>query len=163
MNRVKDRIFENFFEGHLRGQVKPNIICWSVANALGEEYSNLVSVDYYVRGDFYRCLQVLEASYGALTSQEHRLMLSAFINMVPSESEIELGISWQPPTFVRTGARLLDTRLVNEPLRWLSNPKYRSVYSPFEKGLSHFLEAEKKPHLLADVVTDMYESKRCQN
>src|SRR5216684_879099 len=27
-----------------------------------------------------------------------------------------------------------------------------------KKGLSHFLEAEKKPYLLADVVTDMYES-----
>ena len=62
------------------------------------------------------------------------------------------------PIFVRTGAMLLDLHLVNEPLRWLSDPKYTAVYTPFEKGLGHFLESANKPQLLQDVITDMYES-----
>jgi hypothetical protein len=32
------------------------------------------------------------------------------------------------------------------------------VRTPFEKGLTHFLYAAKRPEVLADVVTDMYES-----
>lgn len=62
------------------------------------------------------------------------------------------------PVFVRTGAPLLDEHLVNEPLRWLSEPKYKSVRQPFEKGLSHYLEAQNRPDRLADVITDMYEA-----
>jgi hypothetical protein len=158
INRATNRIFENFFEGHLAGVVERQTIRWRVANALGEEHNSLANLAWYAGGDFYRCLQVIEAAYEALESHAHRSILSTSINIVLSESEIDLGIGWQPPTFVRTGARLLDIRLVNEPLRWLSDPKYKSVYEPFEKGLSHFLEAEKKPHLLADVVTDMYEA-----
>jgi|SRR5712691_7622673 len=29
---------------------------------------------------------------------------------------------------------------------------------PYEKGLRHFLEAEKRPEVLSDVITDMYEA-----
>ena len=84
--------------------------------------------------------------------------LSILVNLVLKESETDLGITWQDGKFMPTGARLLDQELVNEPLRWLSNPKYKNVYHPFAKGLSHFLEAEKRPELLSDVITDMYES-----
>ena len=73
-------------------------------------------------------------------------------------SEVDLGIEWRPPTFIRTGAPMLDEHLVNEPLRWLSEPKYESVRRPFEKGLSHYLEAQNRPDRLADVITDMYEA-----
>ena len=56
------------------------------------------------------------------------------------------------------GARLLDERLVNDQLRWLSDPKYSAVYGPFEEGFSHFLETEKKSQLLAVLITAMYEA-----
>lgn len=85
-------------------------------------------------------------------------MLSGLIQSVMDASEIDLGVSWQPPAFLRTGAKLLDEALLNEPLRWLSDPRYKSVYDPFAKGLSHYLEATSKPERLADVVTDMYEA-----
>jgi hypothetical protein len=80
------------------------------------------------------------------------------IDKIVRDSETDLGISWQPPHFVPTGAPLLDERLVNDQLRWLRDQNYNTVYEPFAKGLSHFMESEKKPQLLADVLTDMYES-----
>jgi hypothetical protein len=42
--------------------------------------------------------------------------------------------------------------------RRLSDPKYVNVLTPFEKGLHHYLEEQKQPEKLADVVTDMYEA-----
>jgi hypothetical protein len=75
-----------------------------------------------------------------------------------SESEVDLGIRWQNGQFVKSGAALLDESLVNDPLHWLRSSGYETVLTPFQKGLSHFLHATKRPELLADVVTDMYES-----
>ena len=158
VKRVSNYIFGNFFDGEIDDKVKTRVVLWQVANALGEEYRSYNDFKDYVRGDFHRCLQVLEVAYNALPEQTQKMQLNTLIALVLTQSEIDLGISWQKPFFLRSGARLLDQHLVNEPLRWLSDPKYRSVYAPFEKGLPHFLEAEKKPLLLADVITDMYES-----
>lgn len=141
-----------------------------VANELGERYVNQGFLDY-IASDFVRCLQVTEAVYewleqmvdAAYTTQQQRYeevrdSLSSLVERILDFSEVDLGVDWQPPVFVSTGARLLDERLVNEQLRWLSEPRYRTVYEPFEKGLTHFLESETKPQLLPDVITDMYES-----
>jgi hypothetical protein len=84
--------------------------------------------------------------------------MSTTLNDLVKNSETDLGIEWRPPMFVPTGARLLDDRLVNDPLDWLSDPKYQTVYGPFAKGLSHFLEIARNPQLLTDVITDMYEA-----
>lgn len=40
VNRVENQIFENLIEGHLQGVVKPHIIRWHVANALGYKYQS---------------------------------------------------------------------------------------------------------------------------
>ena len=101
---------------------------------------------------------MIEVSYNALEDKKQKLQLEYLIIIVLMESDIDLGIRWENGVFVQSGARLLDQKLVNETLRWLSNQKYKSVYDPFEKGLSHFLESEKRPELLSDVITDMYES-----
>jgi hypothetical protein len=157
INRVRNYVFKNFLELYSSDGSDRVQIRWRVANALGEEYKEIWDLNYYIRNDFYRCLQAIEASYQVLDTSKKR-QLDLLIKIVFSETEIDLGINWQPPAFVRTGARLLDTHLVNEPLRWLSAQKFRTVREPFEKGLSHFLESERKPHLLSDVITDMYES-----
>ncbi len=76
------------------------------------------------------------------------------------ESEVDLGIRWDRENrrFLKSGARLLDDKLVNDLLQWLSEKKYESVLQPFQKGLDHFLHSMKRPELLSDVITDMYES-----
>lgn len=158
LNRVNNRIFLNFFVAEIDKDTRNRTVLWQVANALGEEYEWYKSFDHYVKNDFYRCLRVIEASYNALRNKQQKEKLSFLINLVLEESEIDLGVNWRNGKFIRTGAGLLDQKLVNEPLRWLSNPKYKNVYGPFAKGLAHFLEAEKRPELLYDVITDMYES-----
>ena len=72
--------------------------------------------------------------------------------------ETDLGIEWKDGHFWRSGAKLLDEELVNEPLRWLADPRYINVLAPFQKGLSHYLEANKDPNKLSDTITDMYEA-----
>src|SRR5882724_8038685 len=84
--------------------------------------------------------------------------LGNLIQRLLDASEVDLGIRWENGRFIRSGAALLDEGLVNNPLRWLRSSGYEAVRTPFEKGLSHFLHASKRPELLTDVVTDMYES-----
>jgi hypothetical protein len=54
---------------------------------------------------------------------------------------------------VKSGAELLDKALVNDVLQWLRDKAYENVFMPYEKGLRHFLEAEKRPEVLSDVIT----------
>ena len=107
--------------------------------------------------DFDKCLRILEILYKSLPISDSK-QLSSIVTSTLKDSEIDLGITWEEGLFIRTGAKILDQELVNESLRWLSGPIYKNVYVPFEKGLTHFLQSEKRPELLSDVITDMYES-----
>jgi len=77
-----------------------------------------------------------------------------------SLTEMDLGIRFDSNkgVFKQSGAKLLDERLVNEELRWLSENQYTKVYEPFEKGLRFLLEARNDSIKLQDVVTDLYEA-----
>ena len=113
-----------------------------------------------IGNDFSRCLQAIEGLYPALQLQYREIQsrLNKAVLLALSQSEMDLGVSWQQGIFTKKGAKLLDERLVNEPLRWLADPAYQNVLVPFEKGIKHFLEGEKEPERLADAVTDMYEA-----
>jgi hypothetical protein len=134
-----------------------NAIKRAVASSLGMRYQPDKSIDFFVlhyaKGKFRGCLRALETICEALEGVAVQAQISEEISSILRESEVDLGIDWQPPVFIRTGARLLDERLVNASLHWLSDPQYQTVYDPFEKGLSYFLEER-----LADAVTDMYEA-----
>lgn len=56
-----------------------------------------------------------------------------------------------------TSNKLLDDRLINDPLDWMRKNGLEAVVQPFEKALNHLLGARKRPELLADVMTDAYE------
>jgi hypothetical protein len=158
MNRVSSLIFMDLYDGKLISSHQySGAVSRNVAYRLGETYSTH-KPGAYVKGDFKRCLHVLEAMYEALEGSDFATELSATIERILRDSENDLGVDWQPPIFVRTGARLLDERLVNDSLRWLREREYKTVLAPFEKGLSHYLESTNKPERLADVVTDMYEA-----
>lgn len=130
----------------------------AIANALGEEYLSFYRINSYMQDNFHRCLRVIEVLYEYAKYGDNRLLFEDIVKSTIQQSEIDLGIKWENGVFIRSGAALLDQKLVNESLRWLSEPKYKNVYTPFAKGLSHFLKSEKQPELLSDVITDMYES-----
>jgi len=126
----------------------------AIANKLGIKYEPSKTFSDYIRDDFFKCLQALEALYEALPVSR----IDQLVGDVISQGEIDLGISWKDGVFWPSGAKLLDEALVNESLQWLSDPKYHNVLVPFEKGLRDFLESQKSPERLADTVTDMYEA-----
>lgn len=163
VNRIYSLIFEEMSDGTWTRRlselgISNYELCRFVAFSLGEKRPQYFNPAVFVGDDFYRCLRVLEAIYKALLDTGVEGDLSRDIELALDVSEIDLGIDWQPPVFVRTGAPLLDENMVNEPLRWLAEPKYESVRKPFEKGLSHYLEATHRPDRLPDVITDMYEA-----
>ena len=75
-----------------------------------------------------------------------------------SKSESDLGIRWENGKFIRTGAKLFDDELLNDPLKWLRRKGHPTIIEPFEKARHHFLEAESQPKVLSDVITDAYEA-----
>jgi len=132
----------------------------NVAYRLGEPYSYRLGFEGYVGGDFSKCMLAVEALYEALffNSDDDSEIVSGLVQNAIKLNEIDLGIRWRNGHFWPSGAKLLDEALVNENLKWLSDPKYSNVIAPFEKGLSDYLEANRHPERLLDTVTDMYEA-----
>ena len=130
---------------------------WKLANALGIEYRGQDKLEHFLSDDFYSCLRTLEATYD-LMSDSYKREFDERMKTILSLTEVDLGIQWRDGAFWPSGATLLDEALVNENLKWLSDPKYIAVLTPFEKGLRHFLEAQQQPEKLSDAITDIYEA-----
>lgn len=110
--------------------------------------------------DWYDQLKFIEE---LLQSCEQGVDQEYFTNAVGealSHSALDIGIRFdaEQGVFYPSGAKLLDERLVNEELRWLSENQYTKVYEPFEKGLRFLLEARNDSSKLQDVVTDLHEA-----
>ena len=163
LNRVTNRVVDSYFswlfeeKGEEGEKIKDDIL-WEVANSLGKTFSYSYDLDDYIGGDFYTCLHALEVVYRELPTDDQKKGLYDIIRAIISESESDLGVQWRESIFLPSGAKLLDEALVNEPLQWLSDPKYHNVLSPFQKGLADFLEATKRPQRLLDTIRDMYEA-----
>jgi hypothetical protein len=172
VNRTETLIFTRFLSQKFSMEITEDIqrredIKREVVAGLGEVYHSQESLRPYVLDDFYKALQALEALYQAVVtfwniypdiSHERISQLKELIERLLRESEVDLGIRWENGHFVKSGAELLDEKLVNDALKWLKVKGYENVLAPYRKGLHHFLQAEKRPEVLADVVTDMYES-----
>jgi len=168
INRVYNLVFGHHLDLLTTYRGFGEFILLNVANKLGEKHGG-GAIGYYVKDNFIKCLLAVEAIYEALSaiqifSDDRESPGSAkhdfdiLMQDILSQNEVDIGISWNDGIFTRTGAKLLDENLVNEPLKWLSDPKYQIVQEPFEKGLRHFTEAMQKPELLKDTITDMYEA-----
>lgn len=110
MNRVSNLVFMDLYHNNLISSPKYSAsVPKNIAYRLGDEFSSY-KPDSYVKGNFKRCLHVLEAMYETLEGSGFANQLSTIIDRALMDSEVDLGINWQPPIFVRTGARLLDER-----------------------------------------------------
>jgi len=118
--------------------------------------------DAFVGDSFQKCLYMTEAVRAGFVIQRYSPeAVAQFIRGVTTaiqNSEFDLEISWDGKIFTRKGAELLDEKLVNDPLEWLRDPKYRNVIVPFEKGLKHWMEGHKNPERYGDVITDVCEA-----
>jgi hypothetical protein len=132
----------------------------NIINVLGRRYNTSVAYPYLnlsneVGNDFYDVLMAIEGLYATSPYKEN---INQIVSKLIMNTEFDLGIKWDNGHFTKTGAKILDDKLVNDPLRWLREKKYQTVLEPFEKGLRHFLESDKRPEVLSDVITDMYEA-----
>jgi len=123
----------------------------------GIKYEWTDTFSEYVQNDFTECLRLVECLYDALANLQKK-ELDDLVQAIISMSEVDLGIEWTDGSFRPVGAKLLDEELVNEPLSWLSDVQYKQVLEPFQKGLSHYIEAKQQPERFADTITDMYEA-----
>ena len=81
------------------------------------------------------------------------------LKSIPSEiadADEPLGVVWREGKFYLAGARILDDKLVNDPLDWLRTRGLSTVYEPFEKSLRHLFESRKDKRLLSNAITDAY-------
>jgi len=134
-----------------------------VAFKLGIRYDGNNTLEYYAGNEYLQVLRTIEALFEAFQLQLQNYANSAdrldkIVQLAISENEIDLGIQWRGGLFYPSGARLMDEELVNEPLRWLADSKYNNVLTPFKKGLTHYLEANRNPEKLADTITDIHEA-----
>lgn len=155
VNRAYNLVFYHFFyslreDDHYHIQRE-------IVSALGDKYSIHTNLADQIGDDFHRNLLALETFYRIIKISYHQ-RVNNFIKQILNESEVDIGVRWEGGRFIRAGAKLLDDKLVNDILHWLRNVNYKNVLLPFEKGLEHFLQSEKRPEILSDVITDMYES-----
>lgn len=157
---AKRRFVNRFYNvvNNLDYDIRKKIAKW-IAHVFGEKYKEGFDIEYYVKDNFYSCLHAIEIMYEILMQESgDPAYTDSKIDSILSYSELDLGVKWEEGIFMRSGAKLLDEKLVNESLSWLKSKKYKNVYNPFEKGLSHFLKADKNTKFLYDVIRDMYES-----
>jgi hypothetical protein len=154
-NRAYNRVFYHFF--YSISENKRYKIHREIVSALGDKYSYHKNLSDHIGDDFYRNLLALETFYHSAEGY-YKSEVDKLIKQLIIESEVDIGIRWEDGRFIKSGAKLLDEKLVNDSLHWLRGKKYSSVIAPFEKGLDHFLHSDKRPELFADVVTDMYEA-----
>ena len=135
---------------HELGMREPNRHVTRLSDEIGEEFNNV--------------LKAIEAIHEHINNPgfdgpyDGRGQYDGIVRDLLDRAEIDLGIDWRAGRFFRTGAALLDDRLVNDNLHWLRESGFKSVLDPFSKGLSELLQAETHPEGRSDVVRDMYEA-----
>ena len=136
----------------------------TIASELGDVYSYGYLDGVLESRNFLRVLHALEVLYNEATipdpptEEPPRTVIDRTVRQILDNAEIDLGITWDHGQFHRKGAHVLDEKLVNDPLHWLRAKQYKTVVTPFEKGLAHLLRSNADPRLRTDVVTDLYEA-----
>ena len=156
--RVSEEIFTDLFSASLPTFKRV------FATVLGKRYTSaMASLEEYIDPGFEGTLQGLEAFYTAYSMRfpsdvEGLEALSSQIHALLKESEVDLGVRWDSGQFILTDPTCLDESLINDVLGWLQEKQAPNVLAPYRRGLMHFLNGEKYPEMLADIVIDMYTS-----
>ena len=141
-----------------RRSEKYNQVLKLIATELGIRYERNQYFRNYNLSDFKKLLWSLEALYKVIDQFEPgtQIVVDKLVREGLSKSDVDLGVTWKDGVFTKSGAKILDEKLVDEPYYWLSDPVYTNVLTPFKKGVSDFLKATNNPERLKDVVRDMY-------
>ena len=124
--------------------------------ALGALDLNPRQIAKKVQNEFTSLLSMLEELNRLLEGFGGQAKLSKSIESEIANADEDLGVRWRGGKFYLAGARILDDKLVNDPLDWLRSRGLSTVHEPFEKSLRHLFESRKDKSLLEDAVTNAY-------
>lgn len=153
VNRATNLFFDRLEEIFI---IDMETISRIVASVLGQRYED-DDLTTYTKGEYLSTLHAIETLYQSISAGD-QIKLDKIVEALIEESEVPLSVYWKEGKFFREGAPILDEKLVNNVLGWLESSHFESVMSPFQKGLKHLLDSERRPELLSDVITDMYEA-----
>jgi hypothetical protein len=162
INRIHTLIFNErtgFMSHFLSLQAYKRII-GDVVGALGMPFQTY-DIKFYTGDDFHLCLHAIEALYESIGNRLNSGWLGRLTILIRKAlhlSEVDIGIRWENGLFYPVGAEELDEVLVNQPLKWLRDRGYETVLLPYEKSLRDFLDLDRSPEHLSDVITDAYEA-----
>jgi len=122
---------------------------------LGIRYEGYKPAHELVGNDFVQNVHALESLYQQNGISQR---VDKVVKEILNDSEVDLGIRWENGQFIRTGAPLLDEKVVNDVLGLMDTPHSKGVEQAFRAGLHLFLDSTNKPNLLSDVVNRMYEA-----
>lgn len=157
VNRVNNFIIPDLLMNVFRniGSTSANDLEKYLCSKLGERWKGWGCLQNVLGDDYHLHVRAVEALF---ENPETKDLTDRTIKKILLDSEIDLGIRWDNGHFLHSGSPLLDEKLVNYVLGFLGAKGHAGVLLPFRKGLDHFLHSVKKPELLADVITDMYEA-----
>ena len=125
--------------------------------ALRDNVSGSVALEC-LRSDWRRSLVAFEL-YCSEVDESERHAFSTLVERALGLAQVDLGIEWKGSVFVSRGARLLDDRLLMDPLEWLGdNQELSKVRRCFEHALSLYRESNGEENKLKDAVANAYES-----
>lgn len=128
------------------------------ASYIGARYRYGNTYISYVGSNFLNCLRSIESTFNLFQELGEEKQILLIIEKLFELTEVDIGVKWQNGRFIKTGAKELDEKLVNDSLQWINKYSYETVRVPFEKSLRHLLESEKDSTKLSDVITDSYEA-----
>jgi len=156
VNRVNNFIIPDLLMGsRTAGSRHANELEKYLCSKFGERWLGWGCLNNVLLDDYHLHLRAIEALFENLDTKD---LTDRTIRKILLDSEIDIGIRWDNGHFLPSGSPLLDERLVNDTLGFMATKGYEGALAPFRKGLDHFLHSTKKPELLADVITDMYEA-----
>jgi hypothetical protein len=133
----------------------------TVCYGLGENADDRIPYKYGMRilvpdlrtltnDDFFQTLKILESLYLYFNKEPGRqIEMSEYVERALSNAAIDLEVAWKDGVFYPRGAKILDEKLVEDPIDWLD--EFPEEKKDFENALSHYA---KKNH--SDVVGDCY-------
>lgn len=157
VNRVNNFIVPDLLMNVFRkiGSASANDLEKYLCSKLGERWNGWGCLQNVLLDDYHLHLRAVEALFENSATKD---LTDRTIKKILLDSEIDIGIRWDNGHFLPSGSPLLDEKLVNDVLGFLGAKGHDGVLMPFRKGLDHFLHSVKKPELLVDVITDMYEA-----
>ncbi|MGH7147595.1 MAG: hypothetical protein ACREIJ_06820 [Nitrospiraceae bacterium] len=157
VNRIHNQVWNDFINQGLKDLPRFKIH-ETIVSLLGEKNEKYPAVTSLIANNFLRNLEAIEVLYHLLSGHNEPEQLDYLVTTIIGQSEIDLGIRWENGWFYPSGSMLLDEKTINDVLGVLHDPSYAGAAQAFHKGLDHFLHSIKKPELLSDVITDMYEA-----